>query len=1044
MARFTLSAVVGVIAGFATGNPGIGFQAFAVTYGLAAGLDPNQKVNAPYPDLSRVPGANYGDPLPYVIGVARVPGVVTWASEKRAIATTTTTGKGPSGVDSTTYTTVVDVFYLLTANEMAALRRVWSYGKLVWSQAEDADETTLSDSASTDAWERITFYTGAANQLPDPDMEAFFGVGNTPAYRHRSGVFIKSLVCAGGDQLPLLNFEVLQAASPGGGSFEMGNLPSNDYPRSGPIFVDASGVTMHIRTYVTPYTPGDVDVIRLNPNGTTSGLGEYTAVSGSNFAVGEVNSDVPVAISLRSGVSTYALFHSDGSGFDFTIPDTSSRFSAAYKSGILYVGNKAGTAQQVWRFNGATLTHTSVVLGDIQSIATNGVGVYALESGGANVFVLDPGNLTLLDTIATPVSAVSAVVLADVDGSIYYAANPSGTGSLYRLSGTTWTLANPDVGDAAPDDQMSGTVTDRMFILNGALYRSVTIDGATTVNRSASTVAIDTIELDDVVRDIYLRTGLLTEDDFDVTAYEGKFVRGLSVNQVTTSRAVLEILQSGHLVTITEGDKLTGGNRGTAPVETIQYEDMGASESDPISEPLPIRRINDIEQAARVTIKYINAINDYQTGAEAGERLITESKSDAVTELALALTPGEAKKLADVATMDIAVGMLSIGPVNVTRKYAHLEVNDVVLLVNSDGSTYRVRITKITDSGLIRTLECVLDDATIINSAAATDEDYTSTTLVRNSSPTETELFDGPILRDADNDAGFYVLQNGGEKWPGGTLRVMPDGTTISTITERAIFGTCSTTLGDWTGPRVFDEVNTVTVNVGTGELSSSTRDAVLNDQSVNAFAIGVDGRWELGQFKTASLISPGVYILSGLLRGSRGTEWAMTGHTSGETFLLLQARGMRRAPMETGLLGTERTYRGVTLGRQIDTADDIAFTNMGVGLKPFSPFDLRASRDSGDITLTWQRRSRLSTRAIGPLGISVPLGESVEAYSIDIYDDNTYTTVVRNLTSTTASVEYSAADQTTDFGSPQATVYVGVYQLSAQVGRGTELQAAA
>lgn len=49
---------------------------------------------------------------------------------------------------------------------------------------------------------------------------------------------------------------------------------------------------------------------------------------------------------------------------------------------------------------------------------------------------------------------------------------------------------------------------------------------------------------------------------------------------------------------------------------------------------------------------------------------------------------------------------------------------------------------------------------------------------------------------------------------------------------------------------------------------------------------------------------------------------------------------------------------------------------------------------------------------------------------------------VVRTLTSSTTSVIYTAADQTTDFGAPVPEVTVRVYQLSAIVGRGTPAEA--
>ena len=53
------------------------------------------------------------------------------------------------------------------------------------------------------------------------------------------------------------------------------------------------------------------------------------------------------------------------------------------------------------------------------------------------------------------------------------------------------------------------------------------------------------------------------------------------------------------------------------------------------------------------------------------------------------------------------------------------------------------------------------------------------------------------------------------------------------------------------------------------------------------------------------------------------------------------------------------------------------------------------------------------------------------------MYDDGTFTTVVRTLTSTTETVNYSEAQQVIDFGSVQTNFYIDVYQVSSTLGRG-------
>ena len=264
----------------------------------------------------------------------------------------------------------------------------------------------------------------------------------------------------------------------------------------------------------------------------------------------------------------------------------------------------------------------------------------------------------------------------------------------------------------------------------------------------------------------------------------------------------------------------------------------------------------------------------------------------------------------------------------------------------------------------------------------------------------------------------------------------------MATILEAATFGACTSTLGDFTGGRIFDEINSVTVDMGAlGILTSTTRDALLNSAGLNAMMIGA----EFIQYRTARLISAGIYRLSGLLRGGRGTEWAIAGHVAAERCVALASTGMARVAVPNSDAGLTRYYKGVTLGGALSSATSRAFVDTAVGLKPFSPILFKVGRDaSNNVHFEWQRRTRMSVRMIGALGISVPLGEDAELYDIDIFADGTFATVVRTITSGLPYADYSAADQTADGLTPGDTIYAKVYQRSAAVGRGYPLQAAA
>ena len=65
------------------------------------------------------------------------------------------------------------------------------------------------------------------------------------------------------------------------------------------------------------------------------------------------------------------------------------------------------------------------------------------------------------------------------------------------------------------------------------------------------------------------------------------------------------------------------------------------------------------------------------------------------------------------------------------------------------------------------------------------------------------------------------------------------------------------------------------------------------------------------------------------------------------------------------------------------------------------------------------------------PDGVDLPNTELSEQYRVQIYTTSGYATVARTIAVTSVqTASYTAAEQTTDFGSPQATVYWDVAKL--------------
>jgi hypothetical protein len=553
--------------------------------------------------------------------------------------------------------------------------------------------------------------------------------------------------------------------------------------------------------------------------------------------------------------------------------------------------------------------------------------------------------------------------------------------------------------------------------------------------------AIQDETLEDVVEALLLRAGLQASQ-FDVSALATITTPvTMAISQVTSTRQVIEILAAHYFFDVVESDKLYFRPKGGASVVTIPYEDLGASnQPGGDDEPLTFKPTSELELPGTWVLTYMNLNSDCAKDSQQSDRLGSVSRTVQAVESPLGFTEEQAKAIVDTWRDMAMVAAMGTGAIRLTTEHTALEPGDPFTVTDRDGSTYRVVAPKIAEDNGVRIAEVVFDDANVLTQAGITSTDYTPSSEVNVPGNTVMRILDIPLLRDADNGVGLYGATRGeSTSHPGSVVFKSVDDTLWeqkATVTESAVLGSALTQLGDWTGGNVSDEGNVVTVNVGPGTLSSITHAAMVDDGG-NLCVIGD----EVLQFRTASMVSAGVYILSGLLRGRNGTEWAMGTHVAGERFVLLQTTGLRRISMDAAEVGGTRYWRGVTVGRTIDTAPSQSAVFGGVSSKPLSPVTLRVTRDgSNNITFAWDRRSRLSASFDA---YSLPLGEAVEAYRVRVYSDGTFATVEREFAiTTTASQAYSAADQTADFGSAQNPVHWRVAQISDTVGEGYTAEA--
>jgi len=191
---------------------------------------------------------------------------------------------------------------------------------------------------------------------------------------------------------------------------------------------------------------------------------------------------------------------------------------------------------------------------------------------------------------------------------------------------------------------------------------------------------------------------------------------------------------------------------------------------------------------------------------------------------------------------------------------------------------------------------------------------------------------------------------------------------TIASASAEAVIGTALTSLDD----------ASVDVELADPEhwLESRDDDALRN--GANLAALGS----ELIQFASAVPIGPSRFRLGGLLRGCRGTEWAMSSHALGEPFVLISPASLQEILLPPLALGTSVSI--MARGLADDNAIPIERTVTGEAMRPPSPIDLQAvSAPDGALSLTWTRRSRLGW--MWPAGTEVPLGENSEKYRVTL-----------------------------------------------------------
>lgn len=1020
------SLALGLLGGYLFGPVGYLVGSF-----LGNLLDPPKQQGPRLKDL-HLQASKYGEMLPQVWGTARLAGNVIWQTDLTEHASTSG-GKG--GPQVTTYTYSASFAVALCAGPIAGVKRIWADGRVIYG-SDSSDNSNVP----------MTLYLGSSTQSADPTMQAALGATNVPGFRDTAyAVFANWDLSQFYNRIPNLEFEVYTAA---------GNIPiristfspANPTPGNGGPFSSiwdpqTSLITTNVYsqnnvggTYFQQqqFTMDGTLVATTIPEqllpGTTYGF--VAAVSGTNFA----------AVPVPGGMTWYADNQPLAS-----ITAGSPLSPSFLQDGYIYT---MGSTLM------AVLRYPLITIDGVQQPAQAYDASYGLsfqcQLGQSNV-----GKVYAYGK--DPVSGLAALYEFDESLNLLYTWNnaqllailsPSQVGSTFVRYGNifafTYSGLNYSVIFLVGVDPVTHALSVYPQLMSNGVPQYHAVGGMRTlvggyVLGADGVTLLDPqpqpVQLSTIVSSIATQCGLST-GQIDVSQLID-IVDGFVVDQQTDGRNMLQPLRNAYFFDGVESSGVVKfPKRQTAAVVTIPQSDLAAFEGHSGNPPplLQSDRVQEVDLPMRVDVKYLNVDADYQQGSQYSQRQVTHSQSVTSLDLPIVLSDLAAKQMADTNLTAAWVEREKCTFIT-SRAYAYLEPTDVVIV---QGREVRIITREETSTKTIK-FEALTTISQVYNAAsvAIPASGFTPQPLPSPVSGTDLLLLDIPLVVDSDAPQvqGYYAALGpaGPGPWAAAGLFQSLDGgvsypNQVLVTSSSDTIGVTAGTLGGFDARNnIFDEINSIVVTVRAGAApAGASFAAVLN--GANLCVIGS----EILQFRNAVLVAYGQYQLSGLLRGRRGTEWAINTHAANEPFALLP---VNRASMTLSQFFTSYYYDGVTAGQPLASGSIEQFTNTGAGYKPYAPCLLGGGSDaSGNVTLDWVYRARVGGAWLPYVDVSP---SEPYAFAVQIWD-STYTNCARVLGTalTGTSIVYLASQQTIDFGSLQKTIFFTVNQYG-QLGPG-------
>lgn len=646
---------------------------------------------------------------------------------------------------------------------------------------------------------------------------------------------------------------------------------------------------------------------------------------------------------------------------------------------------------------------------------------------------------------------------------------------LFALNTSTgeWIDRDADGYSDIEDDYDQNDGSEGIFIPDHVQFGSTITQGydsvrnvivGLTAKMQANIATSGSVSLGSIVGAI-LRMGSLTSKNYDLTAINGIRVRGYGWASATDVKSIIDELKRLYLFDLVEtGGKLVARLRSANSIGSVNFtipQNVLGSSSDDAMDYWKETRLSEADLPERVTLAYMNIDDDFETSTASSIRVSNPiptmfSRQQVQLQINLVATPTEAK--------DIVHNVLYSQWLERTKHetrlpwaYLDMDPSDTFKTVMNDGRSYydRVHMTEVGANYAIE-IEAYGQDSGAYDAETVADGGGAGridrVTLAKPGVPF---VLNTPLLRDTDDTAGAFSLyytalgQSAVGQFNGATMFRSVNSLDYDELYAEDTEVEWGSVVGIVPPPEYgFEALDwktqiTIRPNVKWFDISSITDDELW--AGANMVVVGD----EVLQFRDAVENTDGTWTISNLLRGRRGTEYACNLHRRNERFVFLDTLTIATQGEVSSAKNATRYFKAVTPGRSLNATAPIKLAYQPRDLMPYAPAQLRRIIEpNGDMTLTWERRTRLGGNMVDGTG-EVPLSETEERYELyllkglkvdpstsDLPASPEDTLRVVNLTS--PSFTYTTAMQAEDGHVTDVdTLVMVVYQISGVVGRG-------